>query len=100
MRAHASLFVLFSLVALAQQPQSQPSSKTPPTTAPSTPLAFEVATIKQSPPFDPSKMMKGLVRMGAKIDGARAEHNFMTLSDLICNAYKIKAYQLSGPDWI
>jgi uncharacterized protein (TIGR03435 family) len=92
MRAHFGLFILCSLVVAAQQQTPPPKSTTP--------LAFDVATIKQSPALDPSKVMKGQVRLGAKIDGARAEYNFMSLSDLICNAYKIKPYQLSGPDWV
>jgi uncharacterized protein (TIGR03435 family) len=59
-----------------------------------------VATIKEAPPMDPSKVMNGRMRFGAKIDGARAEYSFMSLQDLICSAYKIKPYQLSGPDWM
>ncbi len=50
--------------------------------------------------MDPRKMMSGQMRLGAKIDGARAEYNFMSLNDLICSAYKIKPYQLTGPDWM
>ena len=64
------------------------------------PLSFDVATIKQSPPMDPGKMMSGQIRVGMKIDGARAEFNFLSLADLVCAAYKIKSHQLSGPDWM
>lgn len=34
------------------------------------------------------------------IDGARVDIGAMTLADLICAAYDIRPYQLSGPDWI
>ena len=50
--------------------------------------------------MEPAKMMSGQIRVGMKIDGARAEYSFMSLTDLICKAYDIKAHQLSGPDWM
>ena len=50
--------------------------------------------------MDPGKMMSGQTRVGMKIDGARAEFNFLSLADLVCAAYKIKSHQLSGPDWM
>ena len=62
--------------------------------------SFDVATIKQAPPFDPAKMMSGGVRMGARIDGARAEYSMMSMADLICKAYDVKPHQVSGPDWM
>ena len=86
MRALCIVFTLFTLVVAGQ-----------PTAAP---LAFDVASIKEAPPMDPGKMMSGQMRLGMKIDGARAEYNFMSLQDLICAAYKVKPYQLSGPDWM
>ena len=39
-------------------------------------------------------------RFGAHVDGARADYNYMSLKDLIANAYKVKAYQVTGPDWL
>lgn len=64
------------------------------------PLAFEVASIRPAQALDPAKVMSGQMRVGMKVDGARAEFHFMSLADLICLAYKIKAYQLQGPDWM
>ena len=87
MRALVFLFAVFSLAAAGQ-------------TAPAAVPSFDVATIKQSPPMDPAKMMSGQIRVGMKIDGARAEYSFLSLADLICAAYKIKSYQLTGPDWM
>ena len=85
MRALALLATIFLTAAAAQTPA---------------PLAFDVATIKEAPPLDPAKMVSGGIRVGAKIDGARAEYSFMSLHDLICKAYDIKPHQLTGPDWM
>lgn len=101
MRVYASLFMAFALAASGQQPAQPPPEKQLQPQRPQTgPVAFDVATIKEAPPLDPTKMMNGRIKFGAKIDGARAEYSYMSLSDLICSAYKIKPYQLSGPDWM
>jgi uncharacterized protein (TIGR03435 family) len=39
-------------------------------------------------------------RFGAHIDGSRAEYTYMSLKDLVANAYAVKPYQVSGPDWL
>ena len=39
-------------------------------------------------------------RFGAHIDGSRADYTYMSLKDLIANAYSVKPYQVSGPDWL
>jgi len=39
-------------------------------------------------------------KMGPHIDGARAEYTFMSLKDLITVAYKVKPFQITGPDWL
>lgn len=61
---------------------------------------FEVATIKPAPPLDPAKMMSGQAHVGMKIDEARVDIGFLSISDLIRVAYKIKTYQLTSPDWM
>jgi len=63
-------------------------------------LAFEVATIKPSEALNVAKLTSGTFRIGAIVDGSRAEFRFMSLADLIQYAYKVKNYQVSGPDWI
>ena len=73
-------------------------------TAPSN-LTFEVATVKPSPPLDMAKlaaeMQAGrMPRFGPHVDAAQAEYNYMSLKDLIANAYKVKAYQITGPAWL
>ena len=68
--------------------------------APAAAPAFEVATIKPSPPMDLSKLASGQMHVGMNIDAARVDIGFLTLQQLVCVAYKIKTYQLEGPDWI
>jgi uncharacterized protein (TIGR03435 family) len=59
---------------------------------------FDVASVKPAGPPDPMKMMSG--QMGMKVDGARVDIGFLSLSDLIGIAYRVKTYQISGPDWM
>ena len=58
-------------------------------------LAFEVASIRPSagPPTQG-------VAVGVRIDGAQFRATYMTLKDYIGMAYRLKLYQISGPDWI
>jgi uncharacterized protein (TIGR03435 family) len=74
----------------AQAPANPPAAK----------LAFEVASIKPAPPLDPAAMMSGKAHIGMKVDAARVDIGSLSLSDLIRMAYKLKSYQLIGPDWI
>ncbi len=62
--------------------------------------AFEVATIKPSPPMNPASLMSGQMHVGMTVDGSRVDIGFFPLQALICTAYKIKPYQLEGPDWL
>jgi uncharacterized protein (TIGR03435 family) len=57
---------------------------------------FEVASIRPSGPLVPGSDVK----LGVHIDGAQVRCNQMSLSDLIGMAYKVKHYQINGPDWI
>jgi uncharacterized protein (TIGR03435 family) len=84
--------------AFAQTPRTAPvvsSSK----------LTFDVATVKPSPPPDMAKLQADMQagrmpKFGPHIEATRAEYNFMSLKDLIAMAYKIKTYQVTGPDWL
>lgn len=67
--------------------------------------AFEVASIKPSAPLDMARMMADvragkMPKMGAHIDGGRAEYTYVTLRDLLMMAWKVKPYQITGPDSI
>jgi uncharacterized protein (TIGR03435 family) len=73
-------------------------------TAPASPT-FDVASVRPSAPLDPAKMQAEMQagrmpRFGAHVDAARAEYNYMSLRDLIANAYAVKPYQITGPDWL
>jgi len=66
---------------------------------------FEVASVKPAAPIDMMKMAAAvrsgeMPRIGPRVDKARAEYTYMALRDLIVLAYKVKPYQITGPDWI
>jgi uncharacterized protein (TIGR03435 family) len=67
--------------------------------------AFEVATVKPAAPLDMTKLAAALQageapKIGPHVQGARAEYTYMSLQDLIALAYNLKAFQVSGPDWL
>ena len=67
--------------------------------------AFEVATVKPSPPMDMLKVAAALqaggkMPIGANVDNARAEYTYLDLRSLITYAYGMKPYQIAGPDWM
>jgi uncharacterized protein (TIGR03435 family) len=64
--------------------------------------AFEVASIRPAPPITElaAQIQSGKAHVGISIDGARADFGFVSLADLIVQAYRIKPYQLTGPDWM
>jgi uncharacterized protein (TIGR03435 family) len=68
---------------------------------PAAPLAFEVASIKPSPPIDPVAAASGKpIHVGMKIDASRVDIGNFSLAALIAKAYDVKAYQISGPEWV
>jgi uncharacterized protein (TIGR03435 family) len=56
---------------------------------------FEVATIRPSAPSP-----EATVTARAHIDGAQVRWLSLTLKYYIATAYRVKQYQVSGPDWI
>jgi len=70
-------------------------------TAPA-PLAFDVASVHAMDMSQIQDAMRSgkMPKYGLEIDGLRAEYNMMSLQDLIAIAYKVKTYQISGPDWL
>jgi uncharacterized protein (TIGR03435 family) len=68
-------------------------------------LEFDVASVRPSAPLDMQKvaadMQAGkMPNFGIHLNGLRAEFNYLTLRDLIMVAYKVKTYQITGPDWL
>ena len=56
---------------------------------------FEVASVRPSPPLTPGELGVGL-----HIDGAQIRGRFWSLKDYLGMAYRLKNYQITGPDWI
>jgi uncharacterized protein (TIGR03435 family) len=68
---------------------------------PAAPLAFEVASIKPSPPIDQAKILSGQpIHAGMKIDAARVDIGNFSVAALILKAYDVKLHQISGPEWV
>ena len=70
-----------------------------------TKLAFDVATVKPSPPLDPQRMAADIQagkmpHIGVFVTASRAEYIQMPLRSLIAIAYDVKPYQITGPDWL
>ncbi len=68
--------------------------------APAPAPAFEVASVKLAPPLNPADVAAGKIHVGMIVDGARVDIGFFSLADLIPLAYKVKRYQVEGPDWM
>jgi uncharacterized protein (TIGR03435 family) len=56
---------------------------------------FEVASIRPAEPYT-----QGQVTVGIHIDGAQVNIRDFPLKDYIRVAYRLKDYQVSGPDWL
>ncbi|MDP9051995.1 MAG: TIGR03435 family protein [Acidobacteriota bacterium] len=65
---------------------------------------FEVASVRPAAPIDQMTIFAGL-RAGKRpeemhIDGQRATFKYMSLKQLVAYGYKVRPYQVSGPDWM
>ena len=58
-------------------------------------LEFEVASIKPSAPAGGNRVLGGM-----HIDGSQVNWTFLSLKDYIVSAYRVRIYQISGPDWL
>jgi uncharacterized protein (TIGR03435 family) len=88
-----AIAALFSPAARAQTPAHVVGGEPP---------AFEVAVIKPSLPMAQAMplLREGKLKVGISIDKARVDMGFVTITDLIVEAYKVKPHQISGPDWL
>ena len=62
--------------------------------------AFEVVSIKPSAPIDIAAIRAGKAHIGTRIDAARVDIGTASLYRLICTAYRLKPYQVTGPEWL
>src|SRR5438105_1093800 len=58
-------------------------------------LEFEVASIKPASP-----QQSGMMRVGMNVDAGRLTYENVALRECIRAAYRVKDYQISGPDWL
>lgn len=63
-------------------------------------LTFDVVSIKAAPDIATVIASHQVPHFGTRIDAGRVDIGFVSLQDLICTAYDVKPYQVSGPDWI
>ena len=77
----AAIGLLTTSVLLAQTPDRK--------------LSFEVASVRAS-----QDGIDAPVALGLRLDGAQARIGSLPLRDYIAMAYRIKAYQVAGPDWL
>jgi uncharacterized protein (TIGR03435 family) len=70
-----------------------------PAQTPSAPT-FEVAAIRPAAQMTPDLILSGKMHFGMKVDAARLDIGFMSLRDLVMTAYRVKPFQITGPDWI
>jgi uncharacterized protein (TIGR03435 family) len=61
---------------------------------------FEVASIKKAEPLSVNAVMSGQMHIGMTIDAAIVNIRSMSMADLLRAAYKVKSFQISGPDWL
>ena len=59
-------------------------------------VEFEVASVKLA--AQPGASMQ--VTVGLHVDGAQVRFNYSSLKDLVTMAYRVKFYQVEGPNWI
>jgi uncharacterized protein (TIGR03435 family) len=90
-------FTTFGLFALGLFALGMPGSLN---AQPAPKVEFEVATIKQAGPLQPQAVAAGKIHVGMTIDGSRVDMGFLSLAELIPMAYRLKPFQLSGPDWL
>ncbi len=64
------------------------------------PLEFEVATIKPVGMPSPADVAAGKFHAGVTVDAQRVDIGFLSLPELMTIAYKVKRYQVVGPDWM
>ena len=63
-------------------------------------LTFEVASVSKAQPLDVGTVISGKMNVKMTIDNAMVDVSAMSLSELLRYVYKVKSFQISGPDWL
>lgn len=92
LRVGCLLFCIWFAGVTTVRAQSQTSSATLP--------AFEVATIKPSGDMNAAVRAGKMPHIGINVDDERVDIGYLTLERIIAYAYKVKPYQVRGPDWM
>lgn len=71
-------------------------AQAPPAASPT----FAVASIRPAPSIQTVLASHQIPHTGTRIDAGRVDIGFASLRDLICAAYQVKPYQVSGPDFL
>jgi uncharacterized protein (TIGR03435 family) len=82
MRKYLLLGVVATIAALGQQP------------------TFEVASIRSAAQITPETIQAGKLHVGMKIDAGRVDIGYASLRDLVMQAYEVKTFQVTAPDWM
>src|SRR5438093_301996 len=61
---------------------------------------FEVASIRSAEQITPQMIAAGKLHVGMKIDAGRIDIGFASLRELITQAYEVKPFQVTAPDWM
>jgi uncharacterized protein (TIGR03435 family) len=67
---------------------------------PASKVEFEVASIRTAAPITVQNIQSGKLRIGVNVNNTQAEYMGMSLRELIPIAFRVKSYQVSGPDSI
>jgi uncharacterized protein (TIGR03435 family) len=62
--------------------------------------AFEVAAIRAASLPTPETMRSGQFRTGLRLNGGSLDWGFASLADLLAYAFRVKQYQVTGPEWM
>jgi uncharacterized protein (TIGR03435 family) len=64
------------------------------------PVTFEVASIKKTEPLSVNAVMSGKMNLGMVIDNAQVNIKSMSIAEMMRVAYKVKPFQITGPEWL
>ena len=64
------------------------------------PVTFEVASVKKTEPLSVNSIMGGKMNLGMVIDNAQVSIKSMSIAEMMRFAYKVKPYQITGPEWL